>query len=169
MNRDRVALILFLAAFGAFAYFEFLQKDPMDQPVSLNGRNYALSETVKSSGVKNYFFTENGEEFESATEFIQFIVFEEEIPEETRRSLWGRLARRYGLEETPSQSGNYFGTSNRRGVSAVSYGAQVTMDSGLNYTAYVKTGTPNFDLTEARSQSSQLIDELRTLPGQLTR
>ena len=50
MNRDRVALILFLAAFGAFAYFEFLEKDPMDQPVSLNGRNYALSETAKSSG-----------------------------------------------------------------------------------------------------------------------
>lgn len=144
-------------------YWIFLRKGPFDKVIDFDSERFELAKSVTIGAAQNYYYTLQGEPFEKADEFIQLIVFDDQVPPESRRSVWGQLRGHYGLKPLNGDEEAFFGTIERRGIRLASYGARIEIANGWAYLVYLYNRGQEIDETEARRDAPALLADLRKL------
>ncbi len=148
--------IVGLVAAGAVVFY--LKYDP-HPPIQFMDTKYGYVEKVDKTGVTNLFFVRDGLKLEHATDFIQILEFDDEMPETSKEIVIARLLKFYRAESYDEDLGQHFGVSSSRGTVFAAYGAPVLYDGEGAFAVYINI-TPEISEAQARADAPDIFTEL---------
>jgi len=123
-----------------------------------------FNHTKKMSGgeITNHFYTPNGDDFSTATRFIQIIEVSDKIPKDDWPDRFTLLYNQYNLKPMGDNDFELSGSFQKSGLFLNSYAALVNVD-GREYMAFYINSTGKEQVEKSESEKIDILYELQII------
>ena len=155
-------LVIILTVVVVAIYFVFIHGGPLKSGFNFNGETYVYAKNMYGGAIKNYFYTPNGDDFNTATAFVQVLKFDDKIQKKDWITNLKPLFNRYHLKPFEEDPFELAGRTHMAGFFYKSYAAPISVD-GKEYMAVFITGSTEKQNEDSDSEIFDIINELKNI------
>ncbi|MBU0550193.1 hypothetical protein KKB55_17250 [Myxococcota bacterium] len=163
MRRAVIALVVI----GALTYFLVKSNSRYGISFPVQGRTFVKAKVVSLDGVDNYFYAEEGVEADYANELVQLYVFDDDVPDQSRRVGISKIKNDYGLKEVGEETGEYIGEVRRAGLNLVTCGLDIEIDNRPSFIAFFRGLASRSEADEAKEEIDAILEDLHEVAALL--
>ncbi len=152
-----IATLLVIAAYFIFVHGSTFKKD-----FNFNGETYSHIKKMYGGEITNHFYTKNGEDFNTAKDFVQIIEISDKIQKSDWSTSFRRLYNQYRLSPVQDDEFELSGNFRKAGLFFNSYAAPINV-KGKEHMAFYIFVTDEDQNEESTSQKVNMINKLKSI------
>lgn len=143
-------------------YFIFLTGSSFKKDFDFNGNIYGHVKKMSGGEITNHFYTQNGEDFYAAKNFIQILEFSDNIQKSDWLNNLKPIYSQYKLMPVQNQQFELAGSIKKAGIFFKSYAAPINV-KGKDHMAFYIIATNKEPNEESDSQKVDIINKLKSI------